>query len=517
MEENLSPHYAESSPSLVVTESRVRAGSVPNLGDFKVMASMESSASAYPHTKYSMESPTDDAFKSQKYLRLVDKLQEGKQLLSIAKSHGMRVTDENEQLKFDHSKLLIEYKNLLFHHKEEEKKCKFRDELINDLQREKEDLTVELEQLQIKFKSQEEAQEDDVIALTLQAQSLQDLRTNVELMHSENWKLNKELQLLTAKGKKDAEIIAEHKSKLHETERAYKHTLAKLRNLEERHEDFSVVAQKLKEARAQLEDALLEKDQYFREMEMLRSKIEIQTLEGLSLYKESHKEDPDVIPIARLNSTPSPPLMSFDGQCLDNSEPSSILTLLQQNSDCCSLDSERRATIGDIKQSQRRRTNGSISPLKRASFSSQHRTTTGCGQPTTSALSEYLYMTASALKIKFRDVHIGQDILAKAGQSVPFWRAYDVMQEYIKNEETKQVVDLVSRYQEEKKKQEAGEGQHWESDEDDYKIQNNVPIYHWSVLTNPRSFFNRLSTEVADKLVPTTLFPTMNRLTTWGK
>jgi len=513
----VSPHYAESSPSLVLTESRARAGSVPNLANFKALAAKESVEPAFLNTQYSTDSLTEDALKSEKYLRLVDKLQEGKQLLSIAKSHGMRVTDENEQLKFDHSKLMIEYKNLLFQHKEEEKKGQFRDELINDLQREKEDLAVELEQLKIKFKSQEEAQEDDVIALTLQAQSLQDLRTNVELLRSENYKLNKELQLLTAKGKKDAEIIAEHKSKLHGTERAYKHTLAKLRHLEERHEDFSIVAQKLQEARAKLEDTLLEKEQHFRELEMLRSKIEIQTLEGLSLYKESQKDDSDVIQMSRLNSTPSPNVMSCDTQYRGTSGPSSILTLLQQNSDCCSLNSERRAPRGDIRQSRFRRTNGSNSPLEHVSPSPRQATTSGHGHPTMTALSEYLYMTASALKIKFRDVHIGQDILAKAGQTVPFWKAYDVMQEYIMDVERKQVVDQVNRYQEEKKKQESGEEQGWESDEDDYKIQNNVPIYHWSVLTNPRSFFNRLSTEVADKLVPTTLLPTMNRLTPWGK
>jgi len=421
----------------------------------------------------------------------------------------MRVTEENEKLRLEHSKLQVEHSDLLFRFQEEEKKCQYRNELINDLQRDKEDLTVTLQQLQIKCKSQEEAKEDDVITLTHQKQSLEDLRTKTELLYNENRTLQKELQLLTEKGRKDAEIIAALKSKLHETERAHKHTLARLTHLEERHEDFSEVAQKLREARATLENVRLEKDEYVREVEKLRATIEIQAVEGLKVFKQSHKYDSDVVPIASLNATPSPPLAAVNASDFDNSEPSAILTLVQKDSGSCSVGSQQQIPRADRDQSRN---------VKSIKSNPQH-ATTDPDQVTTNALSEYLYMTASALKIKFRNVPVSQDILAKVGQSVPFWEAYDVMLKHVMELETKQVLDQVNSYQEKIKQQETKDEEQCDSDEDDYKIQNNVPIYHWSVITNPRSFFTRLSTQVADKLVPTSVIPSMpsmTRLTTWG-
>lgn len=91
------------------------------------------------------------------------------------------------------------------------------------------------------------------------------------------------------------------------------------------------------------------------------------------------------------------------------------------------------------------------------------------------------------------------------------------MQKYVMEVETKQVLDQVNRHHEQMQKKGVKDEQELESDEDDYKVQNNVPIYHWSVLTNPRSFFTRLSTEAADKLTPTTIFSSVTRLTPWGQ
>jgi len=506
MEDSPSAPYAVSSPSLSEQKIRARATSVPNFSNLLKHFAPEAAAAATFSQKQNNQNLKENVFKnSAKYFRLATQLKEGQKLLSIAKTHGIQLADENEKLRFENSKIQIEYSNLLFQFTEEEKKCQYRDELINDLYRDKEDLTVALEQLQIKVKSQREAQEEDVTTLNHQAQSLQDLRTCVELMHAENSNLRKEVQLLIAKGKKDAELIAEHKSKSHEMERANKHSLAKLRHLEERHENFSVVAQKLREARAKLENLVLERDMYSREVENLRSKIETKTLEGLSHLKQSQNDNSRITPMAKLCTTPSPRVLSINARSPDKTKPPSLLTLLQHHSDCRSVESEQGVREQIINEDHDRQT------TLMNSSTLQHNTTNDSGQLVTNALSEYLYMTASAIKIKFRDVPVSQDILAKAGQSVPFWKAYDLMHQYAMEAETKQVLNEVNRYQEENQNIDE---QEWDSDEDDYKIQNNVPIYHWSVLTNPQSFFTRLSTEIVDRLAPSTLFPNVTRFST---
>jgi len=500
----------DSSPSSVQNVSRLRADSVPNFDIFDESAP-QGAAAARPPNQFDMLS--GDSFKSERWLRLAGKLQERQELLSIATTHGIRVTEENEKLNLELSKLRDEHSELLFRFQEEEKKCEYRHDLINDLQKDKLELTVALEQLEIKCKSQEEAKEDDVITLTHQKQSLEDLRTARELLHHENWTLKKELNLLIEKGKRDAEVIASLKSKLHQTERAQKHALARLSHLEERQEDYSEVAQKLRQVREKLESALLEKDEFASEVEKLRTTIEIQAVEGLNFFKQTHKFDNEVVQIARLNSTPSPPLVALSAD-VENSEASAILTLMQHDSGNCSTGSYHQIPSKAERDPSRH--------INSAKFNPQQ-TTADPDHITTNALSEYLYMTASALKIKFRNVHVSQDILAKVGQSVPFWEAYDVMQKYITEAETKQVLDQVNRYQETIKRKAAGVEQEGDSEDDDYKIQNNVPIYHWSMITDPRSFFTRLSTQVTEKLVPTAVFSnipsitSMTQLTPWGQ
>jgi len=509
MSERGSVSPCASSISSVRISRLPRSGSVPNFGNFSESAPLGVIA-ARPPNQFDMVS--QDGFKSERWVRLAGKLQERQELLSIATTHGMRVTEENEKLNSELLKLRDEHSELLFRFQEEEKKCEYRHNLISDLQKDKQELTVALEQLEFKCKSQEEAKEDDVITLTHQKQSLEDLRTARELLHNENWALRKELNLLIEKGKKDAEVIAALRSKLHEAERAQKHKLARLSHLEERHENYSEVAQKLRESREKLESAVREKNEYAREVEKLRSTIEIQAVEGLNFFKQTHKFDNEVVEIARVNSTPSPPLTAlshFSTADVENLEASTILTLIQHNSGSCSVGSQQQ--IPPKKDRDQ-------SDINSAKFNPEQ-TTADPDQITTNALSEYLYMTASALKIKFRNVHVSQDILARTGQSVPFWEAYDVMQKYVMEAEEKQVLEQVNRYQETIKRKTMQEEQEVDSEEDDYKIQNNVPIYHWSVITDPRSFFTRLSTQVTNRLVPTTVLssiPNMTHLTPWG-
>jgi len=260
---------------------------------------------------------------------------------------------------------------------------------------------------------------------------------------------------------KDAEIIAEYQFKLCETQRAHERTLSELEDLQERHEACSGLERKLQKALAQLEKITSERNWYFHKVQQLSLKNVKLSLRSMSAHKETFCANDDT----------------------------------KSTSTSCSESMISHTNLG-------KKHNRLHNYKKEDSKSSCHNNKPNGPVPDEDALLEFLYMTASAIKIKFADIPLSQDELAKFGRSVPFWKAHDLMRQVAMDAERKRADDNRNAYLLDNKEEElVDENELWSDEEDDHKIQNNVPIYHVSVLTNPRSFFNRVSMGMVDKFV----------------